>query len=56
MTMHYSASEERWLEEKRRKEAIGDVTLHECSDGVFRSGAERAAFEASRSIQPPIDQ
>ena len=57
MTMFYTASEEKWVEEKRQEKIVQGIALVQCSDGVWRAGAERAAFEASRGrLQMPDTQ
>jgi hypothetical protein len=39
--------------EARGKAARGDLDLVECSDGIFRSPAEKSAFDAQRYLDGP---
>jgi hypothetical protein len=46
----YPERENRWAEENRQKKERDGIALVECSDGVWRSAAERSVIEAHRYI------
>lgn len=48
--------EDRWAEEKRQEKIAQGTALEQCSDGVWRTSAERIGFEASRALNPPSPQ
>lgn len=45
--------EERWAEERRRKPP-DSADLVQSSDGIWRTVAERSAFEAQRMVMGPF--